>query len=89
MWKKLADKYRNDAAYRAAIDVLADRYGDGMAFAIKATAKSMALAEHVGTDSFWGQLAKKYRNDAGYRSTVNSQAAQGCKEARAIQATAA
>ena len=41
MWKKLADKYRNDALYRAAIDVLADRYGDGMASAIKATAPAI------------------------------------------------
>ncbi len=82
MWKKLAEKYRSDAAYRAVVDVLADRYGDKMASAIKVTAK------REDRDSFWVRLAKKYRNDAGYRSTVNSQAAQGCKEARAIQALA-
>ena len=88
MWKKLADKYRNDALYRAAIDVLADRYDDGMASAIKAT----ALANPAGCnpkDTFWGRLADKYRKNAVYRAAIDAQAAQGCKEACSVRATAA
>ncbi|BDB13325.1 hypothetical protein [Acidithiobacillus ferrooxidans] len=86
MWKKLADKYRNDAAYRAAIDVLADRYGDGMAFAIKAT----AMAEREDRDSFWLRLAKHYREKAvyRYRVVIDYQAARGYNVACAIKAAA-
>ncbi|MHB1642328.1 MAG: hypothetical protein ACYCS8_06670 [Acidithiobacillus sp.] len=87
MWKKLAEKYRSDAAYRFAISVLADSYGNKLASAIKATAKSMALAEHVDTD-IWSRLANKYRNDEGYRAVIDTQAARGLREAHAIKATA-
>jgi hypothetical protein len=81
MWKKLAEKYRSDAAYRAVVDVLADRYGDKMASAIKATARE-------DKDSFWGQLAKHYREKAVYRVVIDSQAARGYNVACAIKATA-
>ena len=87
MWKKLADKYRNDALYRAAIDVLADRYDDGMASAIKAT----ALANPAGCnpkDTFWGRLADKYRKNAVFRAATESRAEQGYNDACAIKATA-
>ena len=83
MWKKLADKYRNDALYRAAIDVLADRYDDGMASAIKATALAPKRE-----DTFWGWRAENYRNDAGFRVTIDLQSAQGRKVAYSVQATA-
>jgi len=86
-WNTLADKYRGDAAYRAAIDTLVD-YGDGMASAIKAT----ALANPAGCnpkDTFWGRLAEKYRKNAVYRAAIDAQAAQGCKEACSVRATAA
>ena len=83
MWKKLADKYRNDALYRAAIDVLADRYDDGMASAIKATALAPKREDR---DSFWVRLAKKYRNGALYRAALDARAEQGHNDACAVRA---
>ena len=92
MWKKLADKYRNDALYRAAIDVLADRYDDGMASAIKATAlTNPAGCSPAGCnpkDTFWGRLADKYRKNAVFRAATESRAEQGYNDACAIKATA-
>lgn len=81
MWKKLADKYRNDALYRAAIDALVD-YGDKMASTIKATAS----AERKDQDSFWVRLAKKYRNGALYRAALDARAEQGHNDACAVRA---
>ena len=85
MWKKLAEKYRNDALYHAAIDVLADHYDDGMASAIKATALAPKREDR---DSFWVRLAKKYSKNAVYRATIDAQADQGYNDACAIKATA-
>ena len=87
MWNTLADKYRNDAAYRAAVDVLADHYGDRLAHAVKAT----ALASPAGCnpkDTFWGRLAKKYRENAVYRAAIDARAEHGHNDACAIRATA-
>ncbi len=52
-----------------------------MASAIKATARE-------DMDSFWGRLAKKYRNDEGYRAAIDARAEQGLNVACAIKATA-
>jgi hypothetical protein len=66
MWKKLADKYRNDALYRAAIDVLADRYDDGMAeyehLSVNHSAKQFVdgMAHTNSIESVWAVLKRGF-----------------------------